>query len=134
MLGDGIETWADLVLGSQSGLPSRTGDLAIRDRRGNWTYSFCVVVDDMRHGIDLVIRGEDLLDATPAQIRLGRLLDRVVPPRFLHHPLVRRQDGRKLSKADGATGLRDMLGSGEPAEELLARAAMAIGLPVLAGN
>jgi len=134
MLGDGIESWADLALGSQSGMRSRTGDLAIRDRRGNWTYGFCVVVDDMRHGIDLVIRGEDLLEATPAQIRLGRLLGRAVPPRFLHHPLVRRPDGRKLSKADGATGVRDMPGSGEPAEELLARAATAIGLPVLAAE
>ena len=47
------------------------GDLPIRDRHGNWTYGFCVVVDDLRQGIDLVIRGEDLLDATAAQIRLA---------------------------------------------------------------
>ena len=129
MLGDGIESWADLALGSQSGMPSRTGDLAIRDRRGNWTYGFCVVVDDMRHGIDLVIRGEDLLEATPAQIRLGRLLGRAVPPRFLHHPLVRRPDGRKLSKADGATGVRDMIRAGYTAGDLLERASSAIALP-----
>ncbi len=129
-LGDGAETWTDLVLGLQSGKPPRAGDLPIRDRHGNWTYAFCVVVDDIRHQIDLVIRGEDLLDATPAQIRLGRLLGRAMPPRFLHHPLVRRRDGRKLSKADGASGVRDLLAAGEAAEELRARAAIAIDLPM----
>jgi len=76
-----------------------------------------------------VIRGEDLLEATPAQIRLGRLLGRAVPPRFLHHPLVRRPDGRKLSKADGATGVRDMIRAGYTAGDLLERASSAIALP-----
>ena len=52
------------------------GDLSIRDRHGNWTYGFAVVVDDLRQGVDLVVRGRDLLDATPDQIRLGALLGR----------------------------------------------------------
>lgn len=128
-LGDGAEAWTDLALGARSGEPSAAGDLPIRDRHGNWTYALCVVVDDLRHAIDLVIRGEDLLDATPAQIRLGRLLGRETPPRFLHHPLIRRADGRKLSKADGATGVRELLAAGGTAAGLQARAAAAIGLP-----
>lgn len=128
-LGDGDEAWADLVLGPQRGRPSEAGDLPVRDRHGNWTYALCVVVDDLRHGIDLVVRGEDLLDATPAQVRLGRLLGRQTPPLFLHHPLVRRPDGRKLSKADDATSVRELMASGAPAGGLRARAAGAIGLP-----
>jgi glutamyl/glutaminyl-tRNA synthetase len=117
------------VLGHQAGPPSAAGgDLAIRDRLGNWTYGFCVVVDDLRQGVDLVIRGADLLDATPAQIRLGRLLGREAPPLFLHHPLIRRPDGRKLSKADGATAVRELLRAGAPADALRARAAVGIGL------
>jgi glutamyl/glutaminyl-tRNA synthetase len=129
-LGEGPETWTDLVLGLQAGEPSARGDLPIRDRHGNWTYALCVVVDDVRHGIDLVIRGEDLLDATPAQICLGRLLGRDAPPSFLHHPLIRRPDGRKLSKAQGATGVRALLAAGERPEALRARAAESIGLPL----
>ena len=82
----------------------RTGDLPIRDRDGNWTYAFAVVVDDLRQGVDLVVRGRDLLAATPAQIRLARLLGREAPATFAHHPLIRRPDGAKLSKADGDTG------------------------------
>ena len=127
-LGEGQEAWTDLVLGPQAGEPSAAGDLPIRDRHGNWTYALCVVVDDLRHGIDLVIRGEDLLDATPAQLRLAQLLGRATPPRFLHHPLIRRPDGRKLSKADGATGVRELLESGASARTVRGRAAAAIGL------
>ena len=88
------------------------GDLPVRDRDGNWTYGFSVVVDDLRQGVDLVIRGRDLLGATAAQIRLGRLLGRETPAAFAHHPLVRATDGRKLSKADGATSVRDLRAAG----------------------
>jgi glutamyl/glutaminyl-tRNA synthetase len=87
-----------------------------------------VVVDDIRHGIGLVIRGEDVLDSTAAQIRLGRLLGRQAPPTFLHHPLIRRPDGRKLAKADGSTSIRELLAAGATPSELRVRAAAAIGL------
>jgi glutamyl/glutaminyl-tRNA synthetase len=127
-LGEGDEAWDDVVLGPRPGPVAGAGDMPIRDRHGNWTYGFCVVVDDLRHRIDLVIRGQDLLDATPAQIRLGRLLGRAAPPRFIHHPLIRRADGRKLSKADGATSVRQLLDTDVSAAELRARAAAAIGL------
>jgi glutamyl-tRNA synthetase/glutamyl-Q tRNA(Asp) synthetase len=128
-LGDGDERWTDLVLGARSGVPAAAGDLPIRDRYGNWTYALCVVVDDMRQAIDLVIRGEDLNEATAAQIRLARLLGRATPPRFLHHPLIRRPDGRKLSKADGATSIRERLAAGGSAVVLRTEAAGSIGLP-----
>ena len=127
-LGDGDETWTDLALGARSGPVAASGDLPIRDRHGNWTYALCVVVDDLRHEIDLVIRGEDLLDSTPSQVRLGRLLGRPAPPWFLHHPLIRRPDGRKLSKADGATGIRDLRAAGCTPNQLRGAAALAIGL------
>ena len=127
-LGGGEEAWIDLVLGPQSGRAAIRGDLPIRDRHGNWTYALCVVVDDLRHEIDLVIRGEDLLDAAPAQIRLGRLLGSPAPPPFLHHSLIRRPDGRKLSKADGATAIRQRLLAGSSPSDLRVAAAAAIGL------
>jgi glutamyl/glutaminyl-tRNA synthetase len=127
-LGDGDEAWTDLVLGVRAGAVAAAGDLPIRDRHGNWTYVLCVVVDDLRHEIDLVVRGEDLLAATPAQVRLGRLLGRASPPRFLHHPLIRRPDGRKLSKADGATGVRDLLAAGATPDSIRGDATRALGL------
>ena len=121
------ESWQDLLAGPQVGQPSAAGDLAVRDRAGNWTYPFAVVVDDLRHGIDLVVRGRDLLDATPAQLRLARLLAGRHPARFLHHPLLHRPDGAKLSKADGATAIRELLDAGSSPGELLADAARRVG-------
>jgi Glutamyl- and glutaminyl-tRNA synthetases len=127
-LGDGEEAWDDVLLGSNQGPVTPTGDLPVRDRSGNWTYALCVVVDDLRHGVDLVVRGEDLLDATAAQIRLGRLLGRATPPAFAHHPLVRRPDGSKLSKADGATAVGELLDAGRTPADLFGEAAWNVGL------
>ncbi len=109
--------------------PSRpAGDLAIRDRQGNWTYALCVVVDDLRQSISLVIRGEDLAEATPPQIRLGRLLGRSRPPTFAHHPLIRKADGAKLSKADGDTGVGELRAAGRGPADVIGEAAAAVGL------
>jgi glutamyl/glutaminyl-tRNA synthetase len=127
-LGDGDEEFDDLLLGPHAGDPSADGDLALRDRQGNWSYPLCVVVDDARHGVDLVIRGRDLLEATPRQLRLGRLLGRPRPPAFLHHPLLRKPSGAKLSKADHDTALRDLLDGGATPADLLGLAAAAVGL------
>lgn len=128
VLGDGDESWVDELRGPSAGRVAASGDLLVRDRNGNWTYTLCVVVDDLRHGVDLVVRGEDLLEATATQIRLGRLLGRPAPPRFAHHPLVRRSDGTKLSKADNATAIGDLLDAGSGVEALVGEAAHRVGL------
>jgi glutamyl/glutaminyl-tRNA synthetase len=127
-LGDGRESWDDGLLGPSEARVAAGGDLPIRDRHGNWTYGFCVVVDDARHGVDLVVRGEDLRDATADQIRLGRLLGRADPPAFLHHGLIRRPDGSKLSKSAGDTGVRDLRAAGLTAANVIGRAAAGAGL------
>lgn len=126
--GDCLEAFEDLLLGPQAGNPSVDGDLTLRDRHGNWSYPLCVVVDDARHGVDLVIRGRDLLDTTPRQLRLGRLLGRATPPAFLHHPLLRKPSGAKLSKADHDTAIRELLDRGATPADLLGFAAAAVGL------
>jgi glutamyl-tRNA synthetase/glutamyl-Q tRNA(Asp) synthetase len=127
-VGAGTERWVDLLAGPLADEPAASGDLLARDRAGNWTYAFCVVVDDARHGVDLVIRGRDLLDATPVQLRLARLLGRETPPRFLHHPLIRRVSGQKLSKAESDTAVRALLDAGRSPAELFGLAARLAGL------
>ncbi|MHB8399020.1 MAG: glutamate--tRNA ligase family protein [Candidatus Limnocylindrales bacterium] len=123
------EAFDDVVLGRRSSpLADVGGDPLVRGRDGSWTYAFAVVVDDARHGVDLVIRGSDLLDETPRQVRLGRLLGRNDPPRFLHHPLILKPNGAKLSKADGDTSIGDLRTAGASAETIIGRAALAIGL------
>jgi glutamyl-Q tRNA(Asp) synthetase len=105
----GVERFTDRRLGPQEQDPSeQCGDFLLRDRRGNWTYQLAVTVDDWRQGIDLVIRGVDLLPSTGRQIRLARLLGRERPPSFLHHPLIMKSPDQKLSKSDRDTGVRDL--------------------------
>lgn len=129
MLTPGTEAFEDLRHGWHSQDPAaQCGDLLLRDRLGNWTYQLCVVVDDIRHGIDLVIRGTDLLESTGRQIRLAAMLGRESPPAFLHHPLIYKPSGAKLSKANGDTGIRDLRGEGVSREEILGRAAWGLGL------
>jgi glutamyl/glutaminyl-tRNA synthetase len=125
----GEESFVDPRLGERGQEPSaQCGDMLLRDRLGNWTYQFAVVVDDLRHRVDLVIRGEDLVESTGRQLRLARLLGRDRGPVFLHHPLVRKPDGAKLSKAAGDAGVRELRGAGVPAAEVLGRAACVGGL------
>lgn len=115
----GVERFVDRRLGPQEQDPSRqSGDVLIRDRAGNWTYQFCASVDDFRQGIDLVVRGEDLLPSTGRQIRLAQLLGRSTPAAFLHHPLIMKSPAQKLSKSDGDTGVRDLRSIGWTAESV----------------
>jgi glutamyl/glutaminyl-tRNA synthetase len=126
-LGAGSERWMDLLVGPCADDVTPGGDPSIRDRDGNWTYLLCVVVDDLRQDVDLVVRGRDLMEATPAQIRLARLLGREQPPAFAHHRLVRDPDGRKLSKSSGDSGVRELRAAGRSPDEVVALAAAAIG-------
>jgi glutamyl-tRNA synthetase/glutamyl-Q tRNA(Asp) synthetase len=119
----GVERFVDGLLGAQEQDPSeQAGDVLIRDRLSNWTYQFVASVDDFRQGIDLVIRGTDLLSSTGRQIRIARLLGRTVPAEFRHHPLIMRTPTQKLSKSDGDTAVRDLRARGWTAEQVRASA------------
>jgi len=118
----GVESFVDQRLGLQQQDPSAGGDVLVRDRLGNWTYQFVATVDDFRQGIDLVIRGEDLLPSTGRQIRIARLLGRQQPATFLHHPLMMKSATQKLSKSDNDTGIRELRARGWTPEQVRATA------------
>lgn len=119
----------DVRLGARQQQPSaQCGDLLVRDRAGQWTYQFAVTVDDLRHGVDLVIRGEDLLGSTGRQILLGSMLGRGEPARFLHHPLIRGADGSKLAKRNRDAMLGVLRASGHAPDTIIGRALQATGV------
>jgi glutamyl-tRNA synthetase/glutamyl-Q tRNA(Asp) synthetase len=123
----GEEHFVDRLAGPQRQDPSlQCGDLLLRDRLGNWTYQFAVTVDDAEQGVTDVIRGMDLIASTARQIRLARLLGREQPPVFWHHPLVMKSATEKLSKSDGATGVRALRAAGWTAERVLEAARRAV--------
>ena len=128
-LDPGAERFQDARLGTRAQEPaSQCGDLLARDRLGQWAYQFAVVVDDLRQRIDLVVRGEDLVESTGRQLALRRMLGGTRSPVFLHHPLIRKPGGEKLSKSSGDTGLRELRASGASPAEVLGRAAHLTGL------
>lgn len=119
----------DLRLGPLVQAPWRQcGDVLVRDRHAQWTYQFAVVVDDLAHDVDVIIRGEDLLASTGRQLQLAALLGRTRPPLFLHHTLLVHPDGSKLSKATRDTALRDLRADGVRPAALFAEAARRAGL------
>ena len=103
-------------------LDSESGDFVLKRADGFWAYQLAVVVDDAEQGITDVVRGADLLDSTPRQIYLQRLLG-VPTPRYLHVPVLRNANGEKLSKQTGAVAVTAGLAA-------LLDAARALGLPV----
>lgn len=105
-------------------LATEVGDFVLKRADGFWAYQLAVVVDDAAQGVTDVVRGADLLDSTPRQIYLQRLLG-VPTPRYLHVPVVTNDHGEKLSKQTGALALD----SARPLEELLF-AACFLQLPV----
>jgi glutamyl-tRNA synthetase/glutamyl-Q tRNA(Asp) synthetase len=136
----GDESFVDGRLGPLTQRPAdQCGDLLVRDRHGNWTYQWAVVVDDTLQHITCVIRGEDLLDSTGRQIHAARLLGRADPPSFFHHRLIMKSATEKLSKSDGDTGVRDLRSQGWTAAQVIGAAAARVGLqpdaePVAAGD
>jgi glutamyl-Q tRNA(Asp) synthetase len=107
MRASGLVTFEDRVQGGQQQLLERDlGDFVLRRADGPFAYQLAVVVDDADQGVTNVVRGADLLDSTPRQIYLQRLLG-YPQPQYLHIPAAVNAAGEKLSKQTGALPIRN---------------------------
>jgi len=134
-------------------------DFVIRRRDGIPAYQLASVVDDLYFGVNLVVRGEDLYPSTAAQLYLARCLDDAMqlpaaseesvlfgpdaaeavaslrPHDFqrvqlVHHPLLRDESSRKLSKSAGAASIRSIRSGGAGPELLLGWVGRNLGVSV----
>lgn len=89
-------------------------DFVIRRRDGIAAYQVASLADDMDYGIDLIVRGKDLLPSTAAQLYLASLLGEAhfAGTTFYHHGLLTDEHGHKLSKSEGSLSLPAMRASG----------------------
>jgi glutamyl-tRNA synthetase len=117
--------FVDRVLGPFDG---PVDDLVVRRNDGIAAYNLAVVVDDHDQGIGEVVRGADLIDATPGQLHLCDVLG-LHRPAHAHVPLVLAPDGARLAKRHGAVTLADRAAAGESAAAVRAGLLASVGLP-----
>jgi glutamyl-tRNA synthetase len=93
-------------------------DFIIARSDGTPTYNFVVAIDDALMGLTDVIRGDDHLYNTPKQLVVYEALG-WTPPRFYHVAMIHNEQGKKLSKRDGATDVMAYKDQGFLPEALL---------------
>ena len=119
--------FTDGLFGEQrENLARDCGDFILRRSDGLYGYQLAVVVDDALSGVTEVVRGRDILSATPRQIYLQRLLG-CPQPEYVHIPLLTDSQGRRLAKRDKDLDLT-ALGQRYAPEDILGWLACSAGL------
>ena len=126
--GQGTLEWTDGLHGSQAmDLEQGLGDFVVWTKAGRAAYQLAVTVDDGAAGITQVVRGEDLIESTFAQLALQQALG-LTPPSYWHLGLVQDDLGKRLAKRTGAHSVRNLRGSGVPARDIVDWLAGSLGM------
>jgi glutamyl-tRNA synthetase len=102
--------WIDMVRGPQHFEPKTMSDPVVRRADGSWLYLLPSVIDDIAMGITHVVRGEDHVSNTAAQLQMFDALG-AAPPAFAHEALLVGTEG-KLSKRLGSLGMASLREAG----------------------
>jgi glutamyl-tRNA synthetase len=115
---EGNICFTDGVKGDMCIAAAEVDDFIIARADGTPTYNFVVAIDDALMGLTDVIRGDDHLYNTPKQIVVYNALGFKIP-NFYHVAMINNEQGRKLSKRDGATDVMEYKTMGYLPEALL---------------
>lgn len=130
--------FADLLQGQQKFSKRQYGgDFPLKRSDGVWAYQLASVADDIALGVNLVVRGRDLLPSTPRQILLHALLG-APPPAYAHLPLLLDSSGERLAKRHKALSIASLRRQGASAADIVGELACLAGLnpggePVMPG-
>ena len=129
-----VVAFADAFAGHFEQDVSRTlGDFPLARDEFGAGYTLACTVDDLLMGITEVVRGDDLLAATPAQILLANTLRTSSAlhlhstPSYCHVPLVVGKDGKRLAKRHGDTRIATYREEGKSPGEILGFLAASCG-------
>ena len=121
--------WADLIRGEQKFDPKLLSDPVVRREDGSWLYLLPSVIDDVDLGVTHIVRGEDHVTNSAAQIQMFEALG-ATPPQFAHEALLVAAEG-KLSKRLGSYGAEHLREEGvEPMALLSVLARIGTSQPV----
>ncbi|MDZ7877442.1 MAG: glutamate--tRNA ligase family protein [Saprospiraceae bacterium] len=111
-------------------LSQQMGDFIVKQKKGLPAYQLASLVDDGLFNINFIVRGQDLLHSTAAQIFLAERLNYTpfLRTTFWHHPLLTDAQGVKLSKSEGSTSLLDFRKWNDSAAIVVKQAAAWLGL------
>jgi len=115
---EGMISFNDGVKGEINIAATEVDDFVIARAGGVPTYNFVVAIDDAQMGLTDVIRGDDHLYNTPKQLVVYEALGFKVP-NFYHVAMINNEQGKKLSKRDGATDVMEYKTLGYLPEALL---------------
>ena len=107
---DAAIEWNDLVRGPQRFDPKLLSDSVVRREDGSWLYLLPSVIDDIDLGISHIVRGEDHVSNSAAQLQMFAALG-AQPPELAHEALLVAAEG-KLSKRLGSIGVEEIRGAG----------------------
>ena len=109
--------WRDADGNEHAAHPESFGDVVLARKDILTSYHLAVSIDDDLQGVNLVIRGEDLLPATDVHRLLQELLGLKVPT-YIHHHLLKGEDGKRFAKRDKSQTIRALRDSGKTAEDI----------------
>ena len=103
---------------SNETLKKKFGDLVVARKDIGTSYNLSVIIDDSAQEVTHVTRGIDLLDVTPIQVLLQRILG-LQTPTYHHHKLICDDDGKKLSKRSSSQSISNLIREGFSSSEVI---------------
>ena len=103
---------------SNETLKRKFGDLVVARKDIGTSYNLSVIIDDSAQEVTHVTRGIDLLDVTPIQVLLQRILG-LQTPTYHHHKLICDDDGKKLSKRSSSQSISNLIQEGFSSSEVI---------------